>query len=154
MSPQPRLLLLGAVLALGACADPEDRSTDFNYLHATIIEPSCATVGCHSASVRNGGPCNFEVDLSSPRSACCALASDTREKQEACEADGEVDGDWVTPDGAQIPLLQLLRGEASAVRNACPDGPPENVQMPIDSPLTPAEIALIEQWIEDGAECE
>ena len=57
-----------ALLGHAACAQPEDRSTDFTYLHAAIIEPSCATSLCHSASMRAGS-----LDLSTPEDACDAL---------------------------------------------------------------------------------
>lgn len=186
MSPQPRLLLLGAVLALGACADPEDRSTDFNYLHATIIEPSCATSGCHSAQTQNGGPLVSRVDLSSPHRACCSLAADGLPNG-ACDDTPIPANDWVLSAGP-APLMLLLQGIPNSQRDTldlrcdangatapcdydgvsvgapCEDVAgiceqfvavtPEYDQMPIDSPLAPAEIELIAQWIAEGAPCE
>jgi hypothetical protein len=65
---RPALLLAGALLAPG-CVDAEDRSTDFGYVHAAIVAPSCATIGCHSAATRIAG-----LDLSTPAVACRNLS--------------------------------------------------------------------------------
>jgi hypothetical protein len=53
------------------------------------------------------------------------------------------------------PLLLLLVGDEYpySERNSFMT-PPEYIQMPVDLPLAPAEIALIQQWVEAGAPCE
>jgi len=40
--------LVAAPLALVACEDAEDRPASWSYLHAAIVQPSCATSSCHS----------------------------------------------------------------------------------------------------------
>jgi hypothetical protein len=60
-----RLLLISAALALAACADPPEGTPDFDFLHAAIIEPSCATIGCHSAATAQG-----DKDFSTRDVAC------------------------------------------------------------------------------------
>jgi len=140
-----RLLLLAVTVALGACADPVDRSIDWNYLHATIIEPSCATSGCHSAMTANGAE-DRPLDLSNPESAFRDLASDPDTTVECGSADElPVDGYLTLFPGQDAILIDFLQGEGQNL-----DYP----QMPIDLPLTPAEVALIERWVEDGAPCE
>jgi hypothetical protein len=72
-----RLLLISAALALAACADPPDETPDFDYLHAAIIEPSCATIGCHSEATEQG-----ELDLAERDEACESLAPPARVPQD------------------------------------------------------------------------
>jgi len=120
-----RLLLISGVLALTACVDVEDRSTDFNYLHAAIVEPSCATIGCHSAATQSS-PTSTGIDLSSTQSACTALRDDQGEPT----------------------VMQLLRGEYDDLTE------PVYHQMPIDRPLPGADIDLIQAWFDAGAACD
>ena len=43
------VVLAAVVLVLGACTETApDRSTDIDYLVPAILEPNCATSGCHS----------------------------------------------------------------------------------------------------------
>ncbi len=140
-----RVPLLLATLGFAACAEPADRSTDWSYLHATIIEPYCATAGCHSSLSAQGGPAfATEVDLSDADDAYFDLTGID------CGSSAPL-GNYVGLDGTVVPLIQLLRGEPWEFRDM---NDPEYVQMPVDTPLAPAEIALIEQWIEAGAPCE
>src|SRR5580692_10624285 len=60
----PRLACLAAaaalsILATGCNGSSDDRPATWSFISATITEPSCATVNCHSAITHQGG-----VDLS------------------------------------------------------------------------------------------
>ena len=59
-------LSLCAFIALGAgCAsDTDDRPVSFDYIHAAILKPNCATSGCHSTLTQTKG-----VDLQDRDSA-------------------------------------------------------------------------------------
>ena len=53
----PRLALgaaLGALLVAG-CGGTDDRPAKWSFISATITEPSCATVNCHSQVTQQGG---------------------------------------------------------------------------------------------------
>jgi hypothetical protein len=44
------LAVLGAMLGGAGCgSDTDDRPAKWSFISATIMEPACATVGCHSA---------------------------------------------------------------------------------------------------------
>jgi hypothetical protein len=44
------------LLALTACgASVDDRPATWSYVHAAILQPSCATVGCHSDTSQMAG---------------------------------------------------------------------------------------------------
>ena len=57
----PNLVFLAALLALGisvgaGCgSSTDDRPADWSVIAATIVEPSCATVNCHSKISHQGG---------------------------------------------------------------------------------------------------
>ena len=61
----PRLACLAVVAAAlsivvsGCNGTTDDRPPNWSFISATIIEPSCATVNCHSAITHQGG-----IDLS------------------------------------------------------------------------------------------
>ena len=72
-----RLLLISAALVLAACADPPEEPADLNYLHAAIVEPNCATIGCHSAATAISPPGDPPIDLSTPQGMCDKLSTAT-----------------------------------------------------------------------------
>jgi hypothetical protein len=123
-----RLLLAGA-LAVSGCVEVEDRSTDFEYLHAAIIEPTCATVGCHSRQSQQSPPNTLGLDLSTPTRACAAL----RDRND--QPPGDV-------------LILYLEGNRNDMVEPIYD------QMPPDVPLPSADIELIRAWLDAGAPCE
>lgn len=54
----PRVALLAAVAALfaaGCGGATDDRPPKWSFISATIVEPSCATVNCHSAITQRAG---------------------------------------------------------------------------------------------------
>jgi len=142
------LHVCACAIALAGCVEAEERSTNWNYLHAAIIEPSCATIGCHSEATQAHGPSSaLGIDLSTRDVAYRALAG--------VDCGDPMPGLYVVvgtePD---YPLMLLLQGLPYPGRDEFPGGEVELRQMPPDSPLPPANLALIRQWLEAGAPCE
>lgn len=145
------LLLLAGALVMTGCVEAEERSTNWTYLHAAIIEPSCATIGCHSEATKAAGPTFQEVDLSTPEVAYLTIT-------------GVECGSGDTPDVLTVVLpsddgiddyglMHILLGRRYADRFEA-GGEVELAQMPPDSPLPPANLALIRRWLDAGAPCE
>jgi hypothetical protein len=98
-------LSLCAFVALGAaCAsDTDDRPLSFNYIHAAILKPNCATSGCHSTLTQTKG-----VDLQDRDSAYSVFQQS------------------YPPPGIEARYQQihlLLRGEAGQFYRMPPDQP-------------------------------
>lgn len=129
-----RLALSFLALAAVACEHVDDRPASWSYVHAGLLEPSCATALCHSASAARAG-----VDLSTSAAAYAVLTG------RVCGAPplpGEPVGNFVRPGHPESSrLLYLLRGDRTEV-------------MPPDVPLPDGEIAVIERWILEGATCD
>ena len=129
-----RCLALGFVATLAACDAASDRPSEWGYVHAAILEPSCATALCHSKSASRAA-----VDLSTSASAYAVLVG------RVCGAPtlpGEPVGNFVRPGHPESSrLMYLLRGERTTI-------------MPPDAPLPDGEIAIVERWILEGASCE
>jgi hypothetical protein len=123
-----------AVVCATACADVDDRPTDWRYLHTAIVAPACATAGCHSAAAATAG-----LDLSTATGAYTYLTG------RICGepvGPGAPPRNYVTPGSPEFSqLVYQLRG---AGRD----------RMPPDGALPEVEIALIERWILEGAPCE
>ncbi|MEZ4402503.1 MAG: c-type cytochrome domain-containing protein [Kofleriaceae bacterium] len=135
MTPLLRTILLSAGAAtVAACAVPDDRPADWAYVHAAILEPSCATAACHAKLTARAG-----VDLSTQVAAYAVLVG------RVCGAPvtpGDPIGNFVVPGRPESSrLMYQLRGDRTAT-------------MPPDRPLPDAEIAIIERWILEGATCE
>ena len=122
------------LVILAGCVDGEPRPARWSYIHAAIVQPSCATAGCHSALTAIAG-----IDLSDREGAYTMLT-------------GRVCGEpsrphdpprnYVTPGSAEYStLIYQLRGDERDV-------------MPPDVPLPDSEIALIARWIDEGAVCD
>jgi hypothetical protein len=100
----PRLAGLVAVAALvvvttaattaGCGGTNDDRPPKWSFISATIIEPSCATVNCHSAITRQGG-----VDLSSAKIGYQTLVLDSTF--------------YVIPKDRDSTLVRLMNAEGS-----------------------------------------
>ncbi len=131
-----RVWIGGALLAASAigCIDSEARPARWSYIHATIIQPACATSGCHSTLTAAAG-----VTLSSREGAYTILT-------------GQICGEpptsvtpprnYVTPYAPETSqLYHQLVGERIDV-------------MPPDNPLPAGEIELVARWIEAGAACD
>lgn len=137
-----RLLLLVAGLSTAGCGTIEcddatytctggdnnmdDRPLTLEYVTVTVLRPNCANTQCHSAF-----------------SYTSQYRFDTVEHAQESIA-GE-NGQIVVPgDSASSFLFQVL------TRDTQPDG--SAPRMPYDQPLPTAEIALVKQWIDAGAD--
>ncbi len=132
----PRLVVVAALAALTVAASAgcggtkDDRPNKWSFISATIIEPSCATVNCHSAITHQGG-----VDLSNSAIGFKTLVNTMGSSTAA--GGGTF---YVYPDYPQYSSLITLLNAVGSIR------------MPPDNPLSQADIALIESWISDGAQ--
>jgi len=118
-------------LALLGC-DEEVGPASWSYIHEAIIVPNCTASACHSRLSSA-----FGIELFDREGAYVALTG------VVCEQDDPAQParNFVSPgDPARSKLIALLRGT-------------EVAPMPPDVPLPEAEIALIEKWILEGAEC-
>lgn len=130
-----------ALLVLAGCL-PENKSppAEWAYLHAAIIEPSCATAGCHSALTAIAG-----LNLSGREGSYTVLTGHICGEPVPPEAPPR---NYVTPGSAEYSqLIYQLRGVDS-------EGRPIRDLMPPDTPLPDREIELIATWIDEGATCE
>ncbi len=132
--PRVSKIVVIAIVALTACDDAGDRPTDWAYVHAAILEPACATSGCHSLRTSQAG-----VDLSTSAAAYTVL---TGRVCGAPELPGEAPGNFVRPGHPESSrLMYLLRGDSTTL-------------MPPNLALPDAEIEVIERWILEGATCD
>ena len=118
----PRLAVLAAVAALlaeGCGGSTDDRPAKWSFISATIMEPSCATVNCHSEVSQRAG-----VDLHARDIGYYTLKN----------------GFYVIPKNSDASSLMYLLNASGSLR------------MPPDNPLPAADIALIQKWIDDGAQ--
>lgn len=112
-----------AIAATGCGGATDDRPARWSFISATIIEPSCATVSCHSAITRRGG-----VDLSTREIGYQTLVKNS----------GGMTF-YVYPSYPQYSTIVTLMNAQGSIR------------MPPDNPLPQADIQLIETWIAAGA---
>jgi hypothetical protein len=49
------ILIAGAATLIGCGGTTDDRPARWSFISATIVEPSCATVNCHSAVAQRAG---------------------------------------------------------------------------------------------------
>jgi|SRR5262252_1814599 len=110
-------LLLATPLVAG-CGGADNRPARWSFIAPAIIEPSCATISCHSTVTGRAG-----VTLE-PREVAWHTVTDRH---------------FVIPFHPELSEMPaLLRAEGSR-------------RMPPDFPLPEVDIALIEQWITNGA---
>ena len=137
-----RVGLSSVVCALiTGCLPSEDPPpAHWHYLHTAIIEPSCATAGCHSNLAALAG-----VDLSDPEGGYQILTG------RICGAPStpqDAPRNFVTPgSSAYSELIYQLRGTDAG-------GRPYRDVMPRDTRLPDVEIDLIASWIDAGAACD
>jgi hypothetical protein len=113
-----RLSLLLASPLVAGCGGADNRPARWSFIAPAIVEPSCATISCHSTVTARAG-----VTLAPREVAYHTL----------------VDRHFVirgVPDVSE--MVALLRAEGSP-------------RMPPDFALPEVDIALIEQWITNGA---
>lgn len=88
------------VVLTTACVEPRDRPATWSYLHAAIIEPSCATPTCHGSLGERAG-----IVLQDPDDAYALM----------------IDERYVVPGSDASPLLYLLEGDERVLMP--PDAP-------------------------------
>jgi hypothetical protein len=132
---------VGSLLGCGA----DDRPAEWGYISPVILQPSCATVSCHSRASAAAG-----LDFSDPERGWTSLMGlkvwivDPQGTNNCRTIDGQVvcQRDFrplVTPyNPEQSRLVNMLRGRGASL-------------MPPDRPLPEADIHLIERWIRVGA---
>jgi hypothetical protein len=119
-------VLLCAPLA-GACAADDPRPATWSFLATEILQPACATAGCHSRLSATAG-----IVLQTPEDGYRTLVLEP--------PDGY--GAFVVPLAPEASeLVHLLRGD-------------DIVRMPPDGPLPEADVELVEAWITAGAEAD
>jgi len=124
------LVVLGVGCAAGG-ADP--RPATFDFIATTILAPQCATSSCHGRVARVAG-LSFET---------------TADAFESLIDMGALEPSVVgTGPGSNVPCNPLLL--ATSAGPSC-GGESGNVTMPPDAPLPDADVALMEQWLLDGA---
>jgi hypothetical protein len=128
-------LLLAGCLPAG---DPPPAT--WEYVHAAIIQPSCATAGCHSALTAIAG-----INLASHDGGYTMLTG--RICGEPTQPH-DPPRNYVTPFSADYSqLMYQLRGSDG-------DGRVYRDVMPPDTRLPAFEIELVGAWIDAGAACE
>src|SRR5262245_53655309 len=114
------LVAAAAAALIGCGSATDDRPARWSFISATITEPSCATVNCHSAVAQRAG-----VDLHDRASGYASLV-------------GRGFATLTDPaDPKSAPVLLLMRAQGS-------------IRMPPDVPLPEADIVLIQNWIAAG----
>ena len=110
----------------GDNGDGDDRPLTLEYVVVTVLRPNCANAQCHS-SFKYEGEYRFDTVEHTQQS----LAG--------------VNGNLVIPGDAEASLLFNV-----LIRETQSDG--SGPRMPYDQPLPTAEIALIKEWINQGAD--
>ncbi len=127
-----RMMLAGSLATLWACEPTEAPPPSFERVVQEVFEPSCATTGCHSAT--SGAGDLFLAGERAFESATDAVCSD--------------------PQARALGLARVVPGQPGASFLYLKMTDPGNmgaIMPPADS-LTAQEIALVEAWIEAGAE--
>lgn len=134
-----RVLIVSAWVA-GCLPSDDSPPATWNYIHAAIVQPSCATAGCHSTLTAIAG-----LGLSSRDGAYTMLT-------------GHICGEPMLPQDPPRNFITPFSAEYSQLmyqlRGADREGNPYRDVMPPDTRLPELEIELVAEWIDSGAECE
>jgi len=117
----------------GACGGEEDtRDPVWGYISPAIIQPNCATSSCHSKAAAVAG-----LDLSTYETGYISLVQLKLAPRGMMKV--EPPRPMVLPGNPdESRVMHMLRADGAR-------------RMPPDRPLAGADIALIEQWILNGA---
>ncbi len=120
------------IFAMG-CGRVDDRPPTFTYVYETVIAHNCATIGCHNSFRQTAG-----LQFNTKSGAYVGLTGTS------CNDDDEfVANNFVVagrPDASQV--IHMMRGDDYARR------------MPPDRGISSVDIALVEDWILEGAKCD
>lgn len=117
-----------AIFWLGGCDSQLDRPASFGYVQSAILAPGCATASCHSS-----GQAIEDIDLSDKAAAYLSLTG-----VNCGEDDPSLYVNTKDPDRSAI--LSIMRSTGGD-------------RMPPDVAVPDEELALIERWIAEGAQC-
>lgn len=135
--PSVRRVILVAVVVAG-CDTVQDRpDPTWSYMHAAIIQPSCATASCHSAITSVAGR-----DMSTTWTAYTVFTDRTCGGMLHGDADPSL-------EMARRDIIKVLYGIGTRTTTGTDD-----LLMPPDQPLNKSEIQLIERWYDNGAVCD
>ena len=145
-----RLLAVFFAFATGASAagcGVDERPANWTYISTVIMEPSCATVSCHSRAAAVAG-----LDFSDPERGYTSL---TKLKVWVVNPDGTPEDGCKNIKGTVVcqrgfrPMITPYNPEQSRIINMMRGR--NAARMPPDRPLTEASIELVERWIRNGA---
>jgi len=125
------LLAAGATTGLAGCGGAEERPATWSFISTAIIEPSCATVNCHSALAQRAS-----VDLSTREIGYRTLNAAIYDDAGAPLVIGRSFVRPGHPESSEIISLMHAQG---------------TLRMPPDTALPEADIQLIADWITAGA---
>ena len=138
--PMMRFALVSCVVVAGCLPTENGPPARWHYLHTAIIQPSCATAGCHSALTAIAG-----INLADAEGGYAILTGHICGQPSRPE---DPPRNYVTPWSSDYSeLIYQLRGVTA-------DGRPYRNVMPRDTPLPDVEIDLIARWIDGGAPCD
>ena len=119
-------------LAAG-CGTEDDRPPTFTYVYETVIAHNCATIGCHNSFRQTAG-----LQFNTKTGAYLGLTGTACNDNDEYEANNFVVAG--RPDSSQV--IHMMRGDDVARR------------MPPDRGISSVDIALVEDWILEGAKCD
>ncbi len=129
-------LLLPLLFLLPACGREDERPPTFTYVYETVLAPNCATIGCHNSFSQTYG-----LQFNSKEAAYTSLMG--RVCDDNAQLAGQAPGNFVRPGQPDRSLLiSLMLGDDVPRR------------MPPDRGLSSVDIALVEEWILEGAKCD
>jgi hypothetical protein len=122
------LFPVAAALGIAGCGSTDDRPAKWSFISATITEPMCATVNCHSAVAQRAG-----IDMHDKAAGYKSLVG------QQTDAGNYLGKNFVIPmDVNDSTLFAWLHGQGA-------------MRMPPDIPLPKADIDLIAAWVTAGA---
>jgi hypothetical protein len=126
-----------AALALSTlvtgCGSVDDRPPTFTYVYEAVIANNCATIGCHNSFRQTAG-----LQFNTKAGAYVGLTGTACNDEDEYEANSFVVAG--RPDASQV--IHMLRGDLVGRR------------MPPDRGISSVDIALVEEWILEGALCD
>ena len=132
-------MVLGAGLVIGAgagCGTEDNRPAEWSFISPVIMAPNCATASCHSKGAAVSGLDLSTVDDGYKSLLKLEVRLYPNEKDEREDPDPRPLVTPCRPDQSRIINMMKARGAQ---------------RMPPDRPMSQSDIALIEQWILDGA---
>jgi hypothetical protein len=138
--------LFAASACLAGCGSPDDqRPPQWSYIYPAIIQPSCATASCHSDLTQRSGVDLGDADLAINQLVCrhYVITCPAVNTMDMCNNNALVTvppaADCATRAVDDSQILRQMRAQGA-------------LRMPPDFALPNADIDLIAQWIQMGAQ--